>query len=155
MFSVTRLLKASKNEKPPKDKDRNNASSRRNSFVSQRPASFSTLSLSADHSTSTYTPSVPLVTSTKLAAAQAELQACEAQLAAKERELEKSRITAIRDGLRIRCSGLVQCGRTWVATGKDASNVLESLHLDEGMIRLLFLCPIGRSSISDMFKNLI
>lgn len=137
------MLKASKNEKPPKDKDRNSVPSRRTSVANQgqRFPSSSTLSLSADHSASTHTLNASLPTSTKLAAAQAELQACEAQLATKEREIERSRITAVRDGLRIRCNALIQCGRTWVVMGKDASSVLESLHLDEGMSTIIPIDP--------------
>ncbi|KAF5350003.1 hypothetical protein D9756_009056 [Leucocoprinus leucothites] len=122
-FSVSRLLKASKNEKPPKDKG-NNLSSRRSSVLDQRAPSSSSLSLSLEHS---YAPSTPLPTSSKLAAAQAELQACEVHLAEKERQLEGARITALRDGLRIRCSALIECGMSWAEMGRDALHATESL----------------------------
>lgn len=139
--SVTRLLKASKNEKPPKDKDRSSVPSRRNSVMSQHQhfASSSSLSLSVDHPT--YAPNASLPTSNKLAAAQTELQACEAHLAAKERELELIRVTTIRDGLRIRCSALVECGRVWLEMGKEGLHALEGLQVGEGAYECDHLMP--------------
>ncbi|KXN91531.1 hypothetical protein AN958_00553 [Leucoagaricus sp. SymC.cos] len=124
---VTRLLKASKNEKPPKDKGNN--ASKRTSILSNRAPSTSSLSLSLENS---YAPSSSLPISNKLAAARAELQACEAHLANKERELEGARITAIRDGLRIRCNALTECGRTWVEMGGQALQTAENLQVKEG-----------------------
>ncbi|KAF9449205.1 hypothetical protein P691DRAFT_574737 [Macrolepiota fuliginosa MF-IS2] len=134
---VTRVLKASKSEKLPKDKDRNGNVSRRNSVISQhqRFPSSSSLSLSVDHSA--YTPSASLPTSSKLANAQTELQACEAHLAVKERELEVARVASIRDGLHIRCDALVECGRDWVEMGKVALRTLEGLQVAEGDLQKL------------------
>jgi len=118
-FSITRLLKASKNEKPPKDKN----ISHRNSIIGQRASSLSSLSLSLS-------PSLPA--SHKLATAQAELQACESHLAKNEKELQVARTIALRDGLSIRCNALVECGMAWADAGKDALHAAESLLIDSG-----------------------
>jgi hypothetical protein len=59
--------------------------------------------------------------------AQAELQACEAHLALKEQELELRRASAIKEGLKIRCQALADCGRKWAQIGHQ---VLE-LHLGQ------------------------
>jgi len=117
-FSITRLLKASKNEKPPKDKN----ISHRNS-IGQRTSSLSSLSLSLS-------PSLPA--SHKLATAQAELQACESHLAKNEKELQVARTIALRDGLSIRCNALVECGMAWADAGKDALHAAESLLIVSG-----------------------
>lgn len=101
--------------------------------MSQSPhfPSASTLSLSADHPS--YAPAATLQTSTKLENAQAELRACEAHLTAKEKELEVARVTAIRDGLRIRCDALIECGQVWVDMGRDALRTSEDLQVGSGM----------------------
>jgi hypothetical protein len=65
-------------------------------------------------------------TSTKLAAAQSELQACEAHLATKERELDVMRNAAILTGLGARCKALVECGWAWGEMGKEGLRALES-----------------------------
>jgi hypothetical protein len=70
--------------------------------------------------------------STKLAAAQSELQACGTHLAAKERELAIKRCTAIRDGLGARIRALMECGWVWSEVGKDALRVLEELEPEPG-----------------------
>jgi len=133
-FSITRLLKASKNEKPPKDK--NKYMSRRNSIMGQRTSSLSSLSLSLSlshsHHPHTSSNNTFLPASAKLAAAQAELQACESHLAKKEKELQVARTTALRDGLCIRCNALVECGIAWAEAGKDALHVTESLLIASG-----------------------
>lgn len=128
LHSVTRVLKASKHEKPPKDKDRTSALSRRTS-ISHPPrfASESSLSLSIDHSS--YSPS-SLQTSTKLENAQAELRACETHLTVKEAELEVARVIAIRDGLRIRCDAFIDCGRAWVDMGQKGIRISADLQID-------------------------
>ncbi|TFK63176.1 hypothetical protein BDN72DRAFT_872367 [Pluteus cervinus] len=92
---VTRLIKASKNEKPNRD----------SILLAQHQPypSSSTLSLKSDYTGT-------LNTSTKLAAAQSELQACEAHLAEKERELDALRTSAVRDGLSARCRAMIECG---------------------------------------------
>ena len=129
-FSITRLLRASKNEKPPKDKN----ISHRNNIMAHRASSLSSLSLSLSHSLDphphTSTPFLPA--SHKLATAQAELQACESHLSKKEKELQVARTIALRDGLSIRCNALMECGMAWVDAGKDALHATESLLIDSG-----------------------
>jgi len=70
--------------------------------------------------------------STKLAAAQSELQACETHLAAKERELAIKRCTALRDGLGARIKALIECGWVWSEVGKEALHVLEEMETEPG-----------------------
>ena len=73
--------------------------------------------------------------STKLAAAQSELQTCETHLAAKERELAIKRCTGFRDGLGVRIRALTECGGMWSEVGKRVLRVLEELETDfPGMI---------------------
>lgn len=60
-------------------------------------------------------------------AAQTELQACEAHLAEKERELGRFRDHAIRHGLALRCEALAQCGRIWNEMGNRALSALEEM----------------------------
>ena len=69
----------------------------------------------------------------KLAAAQSELQACEAHLASKERELDALRTHAVRTGLQARCKALVECGWQWGEMGKEGLRALESLDAANGM----------------------
>ncbi|KAJ7054839.1 hypothetical protein C8F01DRAFT_1161524 [Mycena amicta] len=57
-------------------------------------------------------------TNAKLVAAQTELQACEAHLAAKEAELEIRRSALVRDGLAGRCRALAECGAHWQEAGR-------------------------------------
>lgn len=102
-LSVTRLIKLSKSQKPTRD------------------------SILASSSTSTLTKLPEVQTSTKLAAAQSELQACEAHLATKERELDAMRNTAFVYGLSARCKALVECGWTWGEMGKEGLRALESM----------------------------
>ena len=66
----------------------------------------------------------------KLAAAQSELQACEAHLASKERELAAMRTAAVRRGLTVRCTALAECGQTWTAMGTEALRSLGTLEGD-------------------------
>lgn len=108
--SVTRLIKVSKSQKPNRD----------SLLLAQNNRySSSSLSLSASHDS--------LNTSAKLAAAQSELQACEAHLAAKERDLDIRRTAAIRDGLSLRCRAMVETGWVWGEMGKEALRALEML----------------------------
>ncbi|TEB35288.1 hypothetical protein FA13DRAFT_1811030 [Coprinellus micaceus] len=100
---VTRLIKASKNSKP-----------------SSHPRSPSTSSLNLRDSYRSLAP-----VSTKLAAAQSELQACETHLATKERELEVRRVQVIRDGLILRGRAMAETGRTWAQLGHDAIQAVE------------------------------
>ena len=102
LFSVTRLLKISQKSKSP-------------------PPS---LHLVAPDSSSNI--SFPTFSS-KISAAQTELQACESHLADNERELEKHRIHAIRQGLKLRCEALIQCGRVWGEMGRRALSMIEDL----------------------------
>ncbi|TFK51259.1 hypothetical protein OE88DRAFT_1699706 [Heliocybe sulcata] len=97
---VTRLLKASKPRK-----------SNRDSLASIR-ASMSETSL---------------LPSGKQASAQVELQACEAQLSAKEKELEQVRLDLLRRGLEVRCKALVQCSTRCADMGRDALKALDSI----------------------------
>ncbi|TBU37843.1 hypothetical protein BD309DRAFT_973136 [Dichomitus squalens] len=68
----------------------------------------------------------------KLSAAQAQLQACEAHLAAKEQELSAFRVHAIRSGLHARCKAMVECGWAWGEMGKEGMRALESLDMANG-----------------------
>ncbi|KAF8953680.1 hypothetical protein BDZ97DRAFT_1679053 [Flammula alnicola] len=128
---VTRLIKASKSQK-------NGSGSIRESLLlgHQRSPSSSSISLSigGQQDTPSPSPSRPLSasisSSTKLAAAQSELQACEAHLAAKERELATKRCVAVRDGLGTRLRAMVECGWAWNELGKEALQSLEELGTD-------------------------
>lgn len=66
----------------------------------------------------------------KLSAAQSELQACEAHLASKERELAAMRTAAVRRGLSVRCTALAECGQAWTAMGTEALRSLGTLEAD-------------------------
>ncbi|CDO76832.1 hypothetical protein BN946_scf185033.g29 [Trametes cinnabarina] len=107
---VTRLIKASKQQKPNRD---------------------SVLSASPSGSTLSVTKSEVHV-GQKLSAAQAELQACEAQLAAKEQELNVFRIHTIKSGLQARCQAMVECGWAWGEMGKEGIRVLDTLDMTNG-----------------------
>ncbi|RDB21683.1 hypothetical protein Hypma_011181 [Hypsizygus marmoreus] len=110
---VTRLM-ASKSHKPTRD-----------SLLLYHPQpvnSSSSLSLHSNFSGGSGLPS-----SAKLSAAQAELQACEAQLAIKERDLALGRNRALREGLSVRCRAMVDCGWVWGEMGKEALRALEGL----------------------------
>ena len=110
---VTRLIKASKHQKPTRD-----------SFIANigpSPSSMSQSSLSSSNSTSP--------ASSKLFAAQAELQACETHLATKERELDAMRVSAVRQGLYVRCTAMVECGWTWGEMGKEGLRALEGMDM--------------------------
>ncbi|KAK7037881.1 hypothetical protein R3P38DRAFT_3350092 [Favolaschia claudopus] len=91
---VTRLIKASKPSISPHSSSA--------LPISQSQASF---------------PSTNTVNS-KLAAAQNELQACEAHLAAKENELNAHRAALVSEGLVQRCRALAECGLRWNEAGK-------------------------------------
>ncbi|KAK0184369.1 hypothetical protein F5146DRAFT_1075385 [Armillaria mellea] len=110
---VTRLIKASK-------------SVTKSSIPNTK--SSSTLSLKSDESPSmSYTSSptfLSLGANKKLQNAQAELQACEAHLAMKEKELDVKRFGAVRDGLAVRSKALADCGWRWVEIGKQVDSVL-------------------------------
>ncbi|KIP02613.1 hypothetical protein PHLGIDRAFT_37817 [Phlebiopsis gigantea 11061_1 CR5-6] len=108
---VTRLIKASKSQKSTRD---------------------SILGTSGSSSTLNFTkPEVQI--GSKLAAAQGELQACEAHLASKERELDALRTHAVRTGLQARCKALVECGWHWGEMGKEGLRALESLQVPNGV----------------------
>lgn len=106
-FSVSRLIKASKQQK-----------------------SASLLGSSPSSSSLSFKPEVQL--GTKMNSAQAELQACEAHLAAKEKELDILRADTIRNGLQARCQAMVECGWTWGEMGKEALRVLETMDAGNG-----------------------
>ncbi|KAI8977773.1 hypothetical protein BD414DRAFT_445800, partial [Trametes punicea] len=107
---VTRLIKASKQQKPNRD-----------SVITGSPSG-SSLSVSK--------PEVHV--SQKLSSAQAELQACEAHLAAKEQELNAFRIHTMKTGLQWRCKALVDCGWTWGEMGKEGIRALDALDMANG-----------------------
>ncbi|KAF8152179.1 hypothetical protein B0H34DRAFT_664105 [Crassisporium funariophilum] len=123
---VTRLIKASKSSQKS-----NSGSNFRDSLLlgnghGNRFPSSSSLSLSiAQHESRPLSSSFS--SSTKLAAAQSELQACEAHLAAKERELEVKRSVAVRDGLGARARAMIDCGWAWGEIGQETLRALESL----------------------------
>ncbi|KAG9028167.1 hypothetical protein FRB95_006783 [Tulasnella sp. JGI-2019a] len=63
----------------------------------------------------------------KLSQAQTELQACEAHLTAKQRELDEITRSAIKDGLEKRCHALETCGLIWTDKGREGLKVLQAL----------------------------
>jgi hypothetical protein len=118
---VTRLIKAA-------SKSASSASSNRESLMSPNTATYhprspsaSTISISDDNHS---TMSLPTA-SRKLAAAQTELQACEAQLSLKEKELETKRHTAIIQGMSYRCRALMDCGKVWADMGAQLLALLQ------------------------------
>jgi hypothetical protein len=70
-------------------------------------------------------------TSTKLAAAQSELQACETHLASKESELALRRCVVVREGLTTRAKAMLDCSWTWGQLGKDILRSLDDLGIVE------------------------
>ncbi|KAG6860187.1 hypothetical protein C0995_014644, partial [Termitomyces sp. Mi166 len=125
---VTRLIKASKSQKNLKSSHRD--SLQLNLPIHTEMGSASSLSLSSGFSSPSQTQSMPISTtapSSKLSAAQAELQACEATLAQKERALQLGRVEALKEGLGMRCRALMECGWLWAEAGKEALRALEVL----------------------------
>ncbi|KAF5376468.1 hypothetical protein D9615_008597 [Tricholomella constricta] len=114
---VTRLIKASKSSKPKPHRE----------LLPQPSSSSSSLSLSSASVFSSPSLTASLLNSPKLSAAQAELQACETHLAAKERDLAVGRTNALREGLSLRCRALVECGWVWSEMGNEALRVLDGL----------------------------
>ena len=107
---VTRLIKASKQQKPTRD-----------SILNSSPSG-SSLSI----------PKPEVQVGQKMSAAQAELQACEAHLAAREQELNAFRTNTIRAGLHARCKAMVECGWAWGEMGKEGIRALETLDMPNG-----------------------
>ncbi|KAI0043052.1 hypothetical protein FA95DRAFT_1575350 [Auriscalpium vulgare] len=62
-----------------------------------------------------------------LDAVQTELRASEVRLAARKKKLDEGRVGAIRRGLEVRCSMMVECGRTWIQMGEAGLRVLEGI----------------------------
>ena len=110
MRRVTRLIKATKQQKPTRD-----------SIIGSSPSG-SSLSI----------PKPEVQVGQKMSAAQAELQACEAHLAAKEQELYALRSQTIRVGLQARCKAMVECGWVWGEMGKEGIRALETLDMPNG-----------------------
>jgi hypothetical protein len=106
---VTRLIKLSKNQKPTRD-----------SLIGTLG---SPVGEGSQISLNSFTPAGP--SSSKLSAAQAELQACETHLAAKEKELDERRVSAVRRGLEARCKAMVECGWKWGEMGREGLRALE------------------------------
>ncbi|KAL1943518.1 hypothetical protein VTO73DRAFT_3963 [Trametes versicolor] len=107
---VTRLIKASKQQKPARD-----------SVLGGSPSG-STLSVTK--------PEVHV--GQKLSAAQSELQACEAHLASKEQELNVFRLHTIKSGLQARCRVMGECGWAWGEMGKEGIRALDTLGMENG-----------------------
>ncbi|KAL6306529.1 hypothetical protein BKA93DRAFT_773426 [Sparassis latifolia] len=97
----------------------------------QRPARDGILGASGSTSSLSFSKSDPQNIS-KLTTAQTELQACEAHLAMKERELDSLRTSAIKVGLQGRCSAMVECGWTWGEMGKEGLRALEAFGVPNG-----------------------
>jgi hypothetical protein len=108
---VTRLIKQSKNQKPTRD-----------SFIGTLG---STTGEASQLSLNSFTSGV--ASSSKLGAAQAELQACESHLAAKEKELDHLRVLTVQRGLQARCKAMVECGWNWGEMGKEGLRALEGM----------------------------
>ena len=123
--SVTRLIKASKSTRDA------HRSSRLVAPLTG-PASASLSSLPSTNSTIAGASVGPASTNAKLAQAQAELQACEAHLVTKERELDARRISIARDGLGARCRALIDCGWVWGEMGKQGLKALQALSANGG-----------------------
>ncbi|CAL1702523.1 unnamed protein product [Somion occarium] len=104
---VTRLIKASKSQKSTRD------------------------NILASSSTSTLSVKPEVQIGSKLSAAQTELQACEAHLAVKERELDETRTSTIQTGLQLRCKAMVECGWTWGEMGKEGLRALDMFDLSQ------------------------
>jgi len=91
-----------------------------------RSPSASSLNLSEDSMSITSAGSYhPQTTSKKLAMAQSELQACEAHLAQKEKELEMKRSTAVTQGMSYRVRALVDTGKVWADIGGQLMTLLQ------------------------------
>lgn len=118
---VTRLIKATKQQKHTS----------RDSIIGSSPSG-SSLSITK--------PEVQV--GQKMSTAQAELQACEAHLAAKEQELHAFRAHTIRSGLQARCKAMVGCGWAWGEMGKEGIRALETLDMNgHGMSYFCFTLP--------------
>ena len=115
-FSVTRVIKLSRSPKASRDA--------RSSLILNPRGSSSFSSLPSTSSTITGPAG------SKLAQAQVELQACERQLAEKERDLAVRRISTLREGLGGRCRALIDCGWIWGEMGKQGLRALQSLTTD-------------------------
>lgn len=110
LHRVTRLIKASKQQKPTRD-----------SVLGGSPSG-SVLSITK--------PEVQV--GQKLSAAQSELQACEAHLASKELELNVFRTHTIKSGLQARCRVMAECGWAWGEMGKEGIRALDTLGMENG-----------------------
>lgn len=108
---MTRLIKLSKNQKSTRD-----------SFIGTLGSSASEASQISLNSFTSPGPSP-----SKLGAAQSELHACEAHLAAKEKALDELRVSAVRRGLEARCKAMVECGWNWGEMGKEGLRALEGI----------------------------
>ena len=111
-YSVTRVLKASKNKQSIGNLQRANQYPSTSSLATSR-SEFSTKTSLTGHS--------------KLSHAQSELQACEMHLAAKERELTIRRCVIVKAGLDARFRAMIECGWAWGEIGKEALGALEQL----------------------------
>lgn len=90
--------------------------------------------------------STSFTTSTKLAAAQSELQACETHLASKESELAFKRSAAVREGLATRAKAMIQCSRVWEHIGKEILDSLDDLGIiDAHRNGAFYFCFLFRS----------
>jgi len=110
---VTRLIKLSRNQKSTRD-----------SFIS----TFG--SANGDASQISLNSFTGVNSSSKFGSAQAELQACESHLAAKEKELDQLRVSTVRRGLEARCKAMVECGWNWGEMGKEGLRALEGMVCD-------------------------
>ncbi|KAG6894662.1 hypothetical protein C0992_005202 [Termitomyces sp. T32_za158] len=111
---ITQLIKASKSVK----------TSRRDS-VHRSSASTHSLSSGMSSPSSTHVHSIHVPTSSKLGAAQAELQACEVTLAQNGRALHHGRVEALRAGLGLQCHALMECSWVWAQVSKTALKALQ------------------------------
>ncbi|PCH34852.1 hypothetical protein WOLCODRAFT_125114, partial [Wolfiporia cocos MD-104 SS10] len=124
---VTRLIKASKQQKPTRD---------------------SLLGASGSSSSLNF-PKPEVSVGPKLSSAQTELQACEAHLAMKERELDSLRVSAVQSGLQARCKAMVECGWTWGEMGKEGLRALEIMNAHNGHAPSQSASQIGMRVKSD------
>ncbi|KIL63692.1 hypothetical protein M378DRAFT_654257 [Amanita muscaria Koide BX008] len=113
---VTRVIKASRQKQHHSS---NGNLARVNQYSS-------TSSLSTNNK-SEFSAKAPIPGSSKLSHTQSELQACEAHLAAKERDLAIRRNVIVKEGLDTRFKAMINCGWAWGEIGKEALRTLEEL----------------------------
>jgi len=124
MYSVDRLIKASKTTQKRRSGIANSSGSPTSSmYATSSAVGLEQLAFS----------------NSKLNLAQNELQACEAFLADREKALAQMRENVVIRGLRGRCTAMVECGWKWGEMGKEGTRALEGLNMMNGYCEYYFL----------------